>query len=60
MREKRIAGAIDRRESWSQREREREREEKEKERERGEHRGSHKENTFPEPLTWKTRGAGFH
>ena len=44
MGEKQTAGAVDGRKG---------------ERERGVHRGSHKENTSPKPLTGKTRGADF-
>lgn len=41
-------GAVERRESWSEKERERD------------NKGSHKENTFPSPLTRKMRGTCIH
>lgn len=48
-------GSMEGRELWSHTEEE----EREREREWGEHRVSHKEETFPQPLTGKTRGVDF-
>ena len=57
MGEKKIGGAAEGREPWSQRNvRERERE---REREKAAHRGPHKKNTSPKPLTGKIRRDDF-
>ena len=46
-----MPGTVEGRDSWLRRE--------ETERERGAHREPHKENTSPNPLTWKMRETNF-